>query len=60
MQNGYRKMIDTRYTSIYSKKNPFTLNREQLPAETCREVPADRRIDTGKPISNDYSGKGKL
>lgn len=51
-------MIDTRYTSVYGKKNPFTLNREQLPADTCRQVPSDRRADSGKPISN--AGKGKL
>jgi hypothetical protein len=58
MQNGSRKMIDSRYTSIYGKKDSYTLNREQLSAETCRNVPADRRAESAKPISN--AGKGKL
>ena len=58
MENGSRKMVDARYASAYGKKNPYTLNREQLPAETCRQVPADRRAESAKPITN--AGKRKL
>lgn len=47
MQNGTRKMNDTRYTSIYSKKTPMTTHREQLPAEICRQAPSDRDEDYG-------------
>jgi hypothetical protein len=48
MQNGFRKMEDTRYTSIYKKKEGYTLNRKQLPAETCREYPSDRKAESAK------------
>jgi hypothetical protein len=58
MQNGTRKMMDSRYTSIYSKKSSHTLDRPQLSAETCRQAPSDRKANTGKPTSN--AGKGKL
>lgn len=57
MQNGSRKMTDTRYTGIYSKKTPITTNREQLSAEVCRQMPSDRK-EPGKAVSN--SGQGKL
>lgn len=50
MQNGSRKMIDTRYTSIYKKPNPYSMKREQLPAETCKEYPADRKAESSKAV----------
>ena len=57
MQNGSRKMTDTRYTSVYNNKTPITTHREQLSADICRQMPSDRK-EPGKPVSN--SGKGKL
>lgn len=51
MQNGTRKMLDTRYTSIYKGKQ-ITTFREQLPAETCKTPPSDRKANVGKAVND--------
>lgn len=44
MQNGSRKTIDTRYTSIYTSKRDG-LKGEQLPGKISRTPPADRKAE---------------
>jgi hypothetical protein len=56
MQNGSRKMTDTRYTSIYTKKTQSN-KWPQLSAETCRELPADRKAESAKPAKVKVGGK---
>lgn len=51
MQNGTRKMLDSRYTSIYKNKTPITTHREQLSAEICRQEPSDRKAESAKPAT---------
>lgn len=51
-------MKDSGYTSMYGNKKPYTLNRQQLPAEICRQIPSDRKAEASKPITN--AGKRTL
>jgi hypothetical protein len=49
-------MTDTRYTSIYTKKTQSN-KWPQLSAETCRELPADRKAESAKPAKVKVGGK---